>query len=86
MILTRIMETDIYVIPVFVILGLIKIWIILRLFKGISIIYDVRQIGVYVVGFLFIIFLCASLYVYVDYAHAFSIHVKYMIKTLSQIR
>jgi hypothetical protein len=84
MILLRLMETDIYIIPVFVLIGIIILWIILRLLKGISLIYDVLPFKVYAIGFLLIIIVGAGFYSYIDYTHSASVHVEYLIKTMIQ--
>jgi hypothetical protein len=86
MILLRLMETDMYVVPVFILLGIIILWIILRLLKGISIIYDVIPLKVYAVGFLLLLIVGAAFYSYIDYTHSASIHVEYLIKTMTQPR
>jgi beta-galactosidase len=84
MILLRLMETEMYVMPVFILIGIIILWIIFRLLKGISIIYDVVSYKVYAIGILLMVIIYAAFYSYIDYTHSASIHVKYLIKTLTQ--
>jgi hypothetical protein len=82
MILYRLMESDVYTVPTFILLGIITIWVLIRLFKGVSIIYDVFQFKVYVVGLLIILVTSAALYGYLDYTHSTSVYLKYMMHTI----
>jgi hypothetical protein len=75
-ILYRLMESQFYVVPVFFIVGLVTAWMIARLFKGISIVFDVFPLKVYAVGFLLMIGCGAACYGYLDYAHSTSFYLK----------
>jgi hypothetical protein len=82
MILYRLMETPMYVMPVFVLLGLVTLWAFLRLLKGISIIYDVFFLKVYAIGFLVVLVATIALYGYLDYTRATSVYLKHMVQTV----
>jgi hypothetical protein len=82
MIVFRLMETEFYVIPIFVLVALISIWVLLRLFKGISIIFDVVPAKVYVVGILLILIVCITFYGYLDYTKSTTIYLKYLLQTM----
>lgn len=80
MILYRLLESDVYIVPLLVLLGIVTLWVIVRLFKGVSIIYDVFQIKVYAVGLLLIVVATAALYGYFDYTRSTSMYLKYMMQ------
>jgi hypothetical protein len=82
MILYRLMEADVYTIPTFVLIGVVTVWVLIRLFKGISIIYDVFPFKVYVVGVLLIVLCAGALYGYVDFTRSTSVYLKYMMHSM----
>jgi beta-galactosidase len=82
MILFRLMEADLYTGPVFILMGLISIWVFIRLLKGVSIIYDVFPVKVYAVGLLIIIVMSAAVYGYLDYTKSTTAYLKYMMQTM----
>lgn len=81
MILFRLMETEFYIVPVFVMLGIIGFWVVLRLLKGISIIYDIYAGKVYALGFLMIVLLLIIVYGYLDYTQSTSLYMKYLLQS-----
>ncbi len=83
MIMFRLMEADFYVLPVLGLIALVSLWVLGRLLKGISIIYDVFSIKVYAVSLLMIIVAGAAAYGYFDYTRAMTTYLKYMIQSLS---
>ena len=81
MIMFRLMDTEFYIMPIFVLMVLVSFWVLLRLLKGISIIYDVFPIKVYAIGLLLILICAAVLYGYYDYTQSTSVYLKYMMHT-----
>ena len=81
MIMFRIMDTSFYVLPSIGLIVLILLWSIVRLFKGISIIFDIPSIKVFAIGILIIIVACAAMYGYLDYAYSTSIYFKFLLGT-----
>lgn len=79
MILYRLMDTEMYITPVFIILALINVWVLFRLLKGISIIYDVYPARVYAGGLLLLIVAAGVLYGYFDYTQSTSVYLKYLL-------
>ena len=79
MIMYRLMETDLYVIPVFAILVIVTLWVLLRLLKGVSIIYDVYPSRVYAGGVLLLLVTAGVLYGYFDYTQSTSVYLKYLL-------
>jgi len=55
MILHSVLETEFYVLPMLAMIGFLLLWVLFRLLKGISIVYDVVPIRVYVLGLFFVI-------------------------------
>jgi len=82
MIMFRLMESDAYIMPIFFVLIIMKIWVLLRLLKGISIIYDVYPMKVYAIGALVIIVATAALYGYLDYEKSTTVYLKYMMQSI----
>ncbi len=82
MILYRLMEAEVYTMPTFILIGVVTVWVIIRLFKGISIIYDVYPFKVYIAGILIIVLSAAALYGYVDYTRSTSVYVKYLLHSM----
>jgi beta-galactosidase len=80
MILFRLMETEFYILPIFIILGVITLWVFIRLLKGISIIYDVYPGRVYAFGILILILVGIIVYGYLDYTQSTSLYLKYFLE------
>jgi len=82
MILYRIMESEMYVLPVAVLLILMNAWVFMRLLKGVSIIYDVFPLKVYAVGILLVLVCTASVYGYFDYTRSTSVYLRYFFQSV----
>ena len=78
MILYRLMDTEFYILPLFILMGLVSIVVVFRLLKGIAIIYDVYPAKVYVLGLLLIVICVAVLYGYYDHAQSASGNLKHL--------
>jgi len=78
MVLYRLLESQIYTMPVFIALGVISLWVLMRLFKGISIIFDVFQVKVYAVGVLLILGYSLAVFGYLDYTRSASMYLKHL--------
>jgi hypothetical protein len=84
MVLFRVVETDLYVVPVFVVLLLMIVWVVVRMLKGISIIYDVYPSRVYAGGIILIVAIVVGLYGYLDYTQSLSMYMKFLLKSVSR--
>ena len=82
MILYRVMESEIYVIPVLVIFGIVMIWILFRTLKGISIIYDISSVKIYAIGIIVLAGIGILWYGYFDYAHSMMAYIHFMMSTV----
>jgi len=83
MIVYRIMESPMYVLPSLILMGVLLAWVILRLLKGISIMFDVYAIKVYAIGLLSIMSVVAVVYFYFDYTQATSTYLTFMYNVMS---
>lgn len=82
MILYRLIENPIYTYAVVGIFLVVNLWVLLRLLKGISIIYDVNPVKVYAAG-VFLIAVCfVAIYAYFDYTQSTSIYLKYLLQSV----
>jgi hypothetical protein len=78
MILYRVMESSMYVLPSLAFVGLLIVWVFFRLLKGLSIIYDVYPVKMYVIGTLVALGVAAVLFAYVDYTQSASTYWSFM--------
>jgi hypothetical protein len=78
MILFRIMESEVYVIPSLIVVAVLLVWVLLRLLKGVSIILDVYVAKVYMVGFFSIAGILALAFFYVEYTQSASTYLTFM--------
>lgn len=78
MILYRILDSPVYVVPTLVFLSLLLVWVVLRILKGISIIFDAYLVKVYVVGFLSLACAFTLVYLFYDYTESTSVYLTYM--------
>jgi hypothetical protein len=83
MILFRLMETSVYVVPSLVIVAGLLVWVVLRLLKGISIIFDVLPARVYFVGVIAIVAVAAFGYLYYDYTQSTSAYLSFMVNAVT---
>ncbi len=81
MLLYRLLDSTFYILPIFSFIVLISVWVLFRLLKGISIIFDVVPLKVYSVGLLLLLMLGAAFYGYIDYTRSTSVYMKYMLHT-----
>ena len=81
MLLYRLLDSSFYILPIFGFIGFITVWVLFRLLKGISIIFDVVPLKVYSIGLLLLVVLGAACYGYIDYTRSASVYMKYMIHT-----
>ncbi|MCX6122624.1 MAG: beta galactosidase jelly roll domain-containing protein [Ignavibacteriales bacterium] len=77
--LFKIMENPSYVLPSLVLIGLFLFWTLLRVLKGVSVMYDLSPVKTYVGGFLMCIILLGGLFLYYDSIFALSSYLKFII-------
>ncbi|HLF14487.1 MAG TPA: glycoside hydrolase family 2 TIM barrel-domain containing protein [Bacteroidota bacterium] len=84
MVLYRLMETDYYTMPVLVLMAGVSVWVLMRFFKGVAIIFDVFPAKVYAVGLLLIVVTGAALFGYLDYAHSTSLYLRHVMHLVNR--
>jgi hypothetical protein len=82
MVLYRVLDSSVYVIPAFVLIAVLCAWVFLRLLKGISIIMDVLPLKVYCAGLLSVAAVCALAYAYYDYTQSAPMYLSFLYSTL----
>ncbi|MBI3004654.1 MAG: hypothetical protein HYY49_04475 [Ignavibacteriales bacterium] len=75
--LFKVMENPIYVVPSLVVIGVFLLWSSLRVFAGISVIYDISPAKSYAGGIFVCAILAGALYLYYDSAFAIGSYVKF---------
>ncbi len=82
MVLYRVLDSSVYLIPALVLIGVLCAWVLLRLLKGMSIILDVLPFKVYGAGLLSVAALCAAAYLYADYAQSAPMYLSFLYSTM----
>jgi hypothetical protein len=78
MILFRLLESGIYIIPSLALVGGLLFWVVVRLHKGVSIVADVFRPKVYLVGMTSIVALIALGFFYLDYTQSASEYLRFL--------
>ncbi len=78
MVLYRVIETSVYVLPAIAVVILILLWVYFRILKGVSIMYDVPAFRVYLVGVLLVAAACGMIYAYFNVYHAAPDYIGYL--------
>jgi beta-glucuronidase len=78
MILYRVLEGSMYALPAFVLIAVFLLWVIARLFKGISIIYDIYPPKLYAAGVLALLAGFGMLYLYYDLVQSAPMHLSFL--------
>ncbi|MBI4428441.1 MAG: hypothetical protein HY562_04915 [Ignavibacteriales bacterium] len=77
--LFKVMENPLYVIPSLVLIAVFLLWAVLRVFTGISVIFDISPAKSYAGGILVCVILAGALYLYYDSAFAIGSYVKFAV-------
>jgi hypothetical protein len=80
MILFRIMESPVYVLPSILLVLVIAFWVLLRFLKGFSIVFDVRRARVALVAIALALALGTGLYLYYDIVHSAPAYFSYILQ------
>jgi hypothetical protein len=78
MILFRVLENNVYVLPSFILVAVLKIWVILRILKGVSIVSDVSRSKVYITGLSVWLLLVVAGYMYLDQTQSASEYLRFL--------
>lgn len=86
MILYRVMESSVYVIPTIMLVIVLLLWVLVRLLKGISIVFDTYALKVYLVGLASIVGVITIVYFYFDYTQSTSMYLTFMYSVMTNSR
>jgi hypothetical protein len=78
MILYRLIESEAYIIPAFVLLVALSVWVLIRFLKGVAIIVDSSPGKVYFVGALSLMIVVAGIYIYLDQTQSASDYARFL--------
>ena len=79
MALFKLLQSDFYVVPTFVLIALFVLWSFFRTLKGVSVIYDVSRLKAYSGGILVVLVLLGGFYNYYETTYALSAYIEYFI-------
>ena len=79
MILYRILEGQLYVVPSLFVFAVVILWVFFRMLKGVSIIYDVIPIKVYASGIVISVVVLAVAFGYYDYTQSTGDYIKLIV-------
>lgn len=82
MILYRVIESSMYVVPALILVAFLLVWVFLRLLKGIALILDVFPVKAYLLGILVVAALGGVTYAYFDYAQSAPMYVSFVLSTV----
>ncbi|HMK39408.1 MAG TPA: hypothetical protein VK569_08710, partial [Bacteroidota bacterium] len=82
MILYRVLDSSIYLIPAFALMVVLCAWVLVRLLKGMSIILDVRPVKMYLAGLLSVAAILGSVYAYFDYTQSMPVYLSFLYLTM----
>ncbi len=85
MIMYRVMESPLYVAPMLGLVALLHVWVLLRMLKGLSIVYDVYPPRMYALGIAVILLFAGGLYLYYDMVPAMPMYVRFMYHVTTHI-
>ena len=79
MCLFKVMQTPAYVLPSFGIVLVFFVWTLIRLLKGISVIFDIRPLKAYIGGAVIIILIAGGIYLYYDTLYGLGSYIKFIV-------
>jgi hypothetical protein len=86
MILYNVLETKMYVVPILILIGILLLWVLFRLLKGISIIYDVLAFRVYSLGIFLLVSVNGIMLLISEYTHATFAYISFFIHMFEGFR
>ncbi len=77
MALFKLLQSDLNVIPAFALIAVFLIWSLLRILKGISVIYDISRLKAYAGGILLVLVFLGGVFVYYETTFALSAYFEF---------
>lgn len=78
MALFKLLESQLYVIPVFVLLAMVHLWVFIRILKGVSVLFDVSPLKAYSGGIMFSAIVLGGGFVYYESVYAITAYVEFI--------
>jgi len=82
MVLYRVLDSSVYIVPAFALIGVMCAWVFLRFLKGVSIVLDVLSLKVYAAGFVAMGALVACAYAYYNYTESMPMYLAFLYSTM----
>jgi hypothetical protein len=79
MVLYRVLESSVYVLPAVILLVLLHLWVVFRLLKGMAIVFDVTPLKVYALGGFAVVAVLGLGYLYYDVLQAAPLYVSFLV-------
>jgi hypothetical protein len=79
MALFKLLQSDFYVVPVFLLIAVLILWSFFRTLKGVSVIYDVSPLKAYAGGILVVLVVLGGLFIYYETSYALTAYIEYFI-------
>ena len=79
MALFKLLQSDFYVLPAFLLIGFFVLWSFVRMLKGVSVIYDVSPLKAYGGGILVVLLLLGGIFIYYETTYALTANIEYLI-------
>lgn len=77
MALFKLLQSDLNVIPAFALVAVFLIWSLLRILKGVSVIYDISRLKAYTGGILLVLVILGGVFVYYETTFALSAYIEF---------
>ena len=84
MVIYRVLDSSVYIVPAFVLIGVLCAWVFLRFLKGVSIILDVLPLKVYAAGFVAVGALAVCAYAYYNYTESLPMYLSFLYSTMAR--
>lgn len=78
MALFKLLESQFYVVPIFVLLAVFHFWAFIRILKGISVLYDISPMKAYSGGIVFSAIVLGGVFVYYESVYALTAYVEFI--------
>jgi hypothetical protein len=79
MALFKVLQSDFYVVPAFLLIGVFVLWSFFRILKGVSVIFDISPLKAYGGGIVVVLVLLGCVFIYFESTYALTAYIEYFI-------